>query len=194
MDSPTTDAQDQAAMERLNAGQDAALDELMGRYGEPVFRYLLRLLRNETEASDAAQESFVRVYLHRASFNPRHKFSTWLYTIATNLARDLRRHQARHPQVSMDNPREEGGDFRETLPEGTPNPSEAAQSAEQADAVRRAVAALPEELRAPLVLAVYEEKSHAEIAEILECSAKSVEMRIYRARGQLRQALLAAAG
>jgi RNA polymerase sigma-70 factor (ECF subfamily) len=52
--------------------------------------------------------------------------------------------------------------------------------------VRRAVAALPEELRVPLILATYEEKSHAEIAEILHCSAKAVEMRLYRARSELR--------
>jgi RNA polymerase sigma-70 factor (ECF subfamily) len=63
------------------------------------------------------------------------------------------------------------------------------QSAEQAEAVRKAVGQLPEELRAPLILFEYEELSHAEIGEILECSAKAVETRLYRARNQLRTSL-----
>jgi RNA polymerase sigma factor (sigma-70 family) len=63
------------------------------------------------------------------------------------------------------------------------------QESEQAEAVRKAVAGLPEELRTPLILAEYEEMSQAEIGEILNCSAKAVETRIYRARKQLREIL-----
>ena len=83
------DEQDRSAMARLAAGEDEALNELMARHAERLFRYLLRLLQNETEAADLAQESFVRVYQNRARFVARHKFTTWLYAIATNLARDL---------------------------------------------------------------------------------------------------------
>ena len=183
----TGDDQDRADMAQLAAGHDAGLSDLMERHSERLFHYLIRLLQDETEAADLAQESFVRVYQNRARFKADAKFSTWLYTIATNLARDLFRRRARHPQVSLDAASEStGSDFRETLPEHKPTPSETLQAAERAGAVRHAVANLPEELRTPLVLAEYEELSHAEIAAILECSPKAVEMRIYRARQQLR--------
>ena len=80
-------------------------------------------------------------------------------------------------------------DFHEGLAEVRPNPSEMIESVERGEAVRLAVAELAEELRTPLVLSVYEEKSHDEIGVILECSAKAVEMRLYRARQQLRERL-----
>lgn len=184
------DEQDREDMARLVAGEDRALDDLMARHAERLFHYLLRLLRNEAEAADLAQEAFVRIYEHRASFKPRSKFTTWLYTIATNLARDAQRYRVRHPQVSMDAVTGETGcDFTEVLPDSGPSPRQSLEAGERAEAVRRAVTALPEELRVPLVLAEYDEKSHEEIAQILDCSAKAVEMRIYRARNQLRTQL-----
>jgi len=93
-------------------------------------------------------------------------------------------------RVSLDAEQQEtGSKFREILPDLKPGPVESLDSAERADAVREAVAALPEEMRTPLVLFTYEEKSHAEIAEILNCSPKAVEMRLYHARNQLRDRL-----
>ncbi len=179
--------QDRAAMGRLTAGQDTALNDLMDRHAQRLFQYLLRLLQNETEAGDLAQEAFVRVYQHRARFRANSKFSTWLYAIATNLARDLQRRRARHPQVSLEAQHPEtGDDFHECLPTNQPDPGQVVVATERAAAVRAAVAALPEELRLPLVLAEYEDRSHAEIGEILDCSSKAVEMRLYRARQQLR--------
>src|SRR5437588_11283520 len=89
-----TDDKDREDMAGLVAGRDGALDKLMERHAERLYHYLLRILRNETEAGDLAEESFVRVYEHRARFNSRHKFSTWLYTIATNLTRELKRGRA----------------------------------------------------------------------------------------------------
>jgi RNA polymerase sigma-70 factor (ECF subfamily) len=185
-----TDELDRQAMAHLAAGRDAPLNELMARHAQRLFHYLLRILQNETEAADLAEEAFVRVYQNRARYRPAHKFSTWLYTIATNLARDVQRYRARHPQISFEteNP-ETGVSYREVLPEGKPNPSEALASAERVAAVRRAVAELPQDLRVPLVLSEYEDKSHAEIGAILGCSAKAVEMRLYRARQLLRARL-----
>jgi RNA polymerase sigma-70 factor, ECF subfamily len=185
-----SDEQDRTDMARLVAGQDAALNDLMSRHGEKVLRYLLRVLGNETEAGDLAQETFVRVYLHRARFNAAEKFATWLYTIATNLARDRRRWHSRHPQVSLENDSDDpAGGLKHSLAAPGPTPAERLESGERAAAVRQAVAGLPEDLRLPLVLAEYEERSHAEIAAILSCSPKAVEMRIYRARQQLRAVL-----
>ncbi len=190
MNAPRPDEQDAQDMARLIAGHDAALNDLMERHAERLFHYLLRSLQDESDAADLAQETFVKLYQSRAKFDTRQNFSTWLYAIASNLVRDRYRWRSRHPQVSLnaENPAT-GIDFRETLPEQKPSPSETVQAEERADAVRRAVAALPEELRVPLILAEYEERSQAEIGEILKCSAKAVETRIYRARQQLRVTL-----
>src|SRR5215471_12853740 len=137
----TSEEQDRSDMARLATDHDAALNDLMGRHAEKLYHYLLRILQNETEAADLAEETFVRVYEHRTSFNPRHKFSTWLYTIATNLTRTLQRSRARHPQVSLDIPvGETGRDFKEILPDSTPTPHQSLEASERADAVRRAVA------------------------------------------------------
>ncbi len=184
------DEQDGLDMTRLAAGQSAALDDLMARHAERLFHYLARALQNEDDAADLAQETFVRVYRNRAKFDARQKFSTWLYAIASNLVRDRYRWRTRHPQVSLDAENEAtGNDFGVSLPDQNPSPSETVQAHERAAAVRRAVAALPEQLRVPLILSQYEEKSHAEIGAILRCSAKAVEVRIYRARQQLRVSL-----
>lgn len=184
------EAQDAESMARLAAGHGAALNDLMERHAARLFQYLVRLLQNEDDASDAAQDTFIRVYRHCQRFNPNQRFSTWLYSIATNLARDQFRHRSRHPHVSLDaRNKATDKDFKQSLPENSPSPSESAQNAERAALVRDAVAALPEELRLPLVLAEYEEKSHLEIGSILGCSAKAVEMRLYRARRDLRSRL-----
>jgi len=190
MDASPGDQQDAADMTRLVAGHDAALNALMERHGERLFHYLVRCLPNEDEAADLAQEAFVRVYQHRAKFDARQKFSTWLYAIASNLVRDRYRWRSRHPQVSLDAKNEQISDsFRENLPAHGPTPSQRLETEERADAVRRALAALPEDLRTPLILAEYEQRSQAEIGEMLGCTTKAVEMRIYRARRQLRESL-----
>jgi RNA polymerase sigma-70 factor, ECF subfamily len=176
-------------MARLNAGHDSALNALMDRHGERLFHYLVRQLSNETDAADLAQETFVRVYHHRARFDPRLKFTTWLYAIATNLVRDRFRWHQRHPQVSLDAERQEAGSMLDTLPDSAASASEQLAAAERAGEVRAAVESLPEELRTPLVLFEYEEMSHAEIGAILSCTAKAVETRLYRARNLLRKRL-----
>ena len=89
-------------MERLTAGHDAALNDLMERHATPVFHFLCRMVGNEDDANDLAQETFVRVFRARASFRTNEKFSTWLYTIAANLARNHFRWRSRHPNVSLE--------------------------------------------------------------------------------------------
>jgi RNA polymerase sigma-70 factor, ECF subfamily len=181
---------DRTDMARLAAGHDAALNDLMARHAPKLFNYLVRSLQNEEDAADLAQETFLRVFQNRTKFDKRMKFSTWLYAIATNLVRDRYRHRTRHPQVSLDAENEATGEnFRESVPEQKLTPSESLQDAERAEAVRNAVGQLPDELRTPLILSEYEELSHAEIGQILECSAKAVETRLYRARNQLREKL-----
>lgn len=186
----TGDDLDRQDMARLVSGHDAGLNTLMERHAEKLFHYLCRVVHNETDAADLAQESFVKVHQNRAKFDGQRKFSTWLYAIATNLARDRLRWRNRRPEVSLEaESPTTGHGLHETLPEQGANPSETLVAEERAATVRRAVAALPEKWRVPLILAEYEEKSHAEIGEILGCSAKAIEVRIYKARQQLRQEL-----
>ena len=190
MNKPNPDELDVQDMSRLTAGHEAALNSLMERHAGKLFNYLVRCLQNEDDAADAAQETFVKVYQHRARFDPEQKFTTWLYAIAANLVKDRYRWRSRHPQVSLDAESDStGNSFRESLPGNDPLPHEKAEAEERSETIRRAVATLPEELRQPLILAEYEERSHAEIGSILGCSAKAVETRIYRARQQLRVSL-----
>ena len=184
------DQLDRADMLRLAAGHNAGLNDLMERHAPRLLNYLARTLQDENDAADLTQETFVRVFQKRTKFDSRMKFSTWLYAIATNLVKDRYRHRTRHPQVSLEAQNEATGvDFRESLPEQQPTPSESLQGVERAEAVRKAVEQLPEELRTPLILSEYEELSHAEIGEILNCTPKAVETRMYRARQQLRTSL-----
>jgi RNA polymerase sigma-70 factor (ECF subfamily) len=188
MTAATDEDRDRADMERLQAGQDAALNDLMARHSERLFHFLVRALQNETEAADLAEETFVRIYQSRVRFDPRQKFSTWLYAIAANLARDRFRWRARHPEIALETaPQEQEwpGELRD--PQLTPG--ETVEKAERARIVREAVGALPEEMRTPLILAEFEGLSHAEIGQVLGCSPKAVEMRLYRARQQLRTRL-----
>jgi len=184
-----TDEQDREDMARLNAGHDAALNQLMERHSERLFHYLVRQLNNEADAADLAQETFVRIYHHRAAFKPSQRFSTWLFTIATNLIRDRFRWRTRHPEVSIDAPAEEGAAIQDALPAAGVSPGEQMAAEERAAAVRQAVESLPDDLRAALILSEYENLSHAEIGAVLNCSAKAVESRLYRARAHLRQRL-----
>jgi RNA polymerase sigma-70 factor (ECF subfamily) len=183
-------AQDQADMEQLIAGRDAALNDLMERHATPLFHFLCRMVGNEDDASDLAQETFVRVFRARASFRTSEKFSTWLFTIAANLARNHFRWRSRHPNVSLE---AETGEAEQTLgstlPANDPAPNEQALTAERAEAVRTAVSKLPEDLREAIVLCEWEERSVAEAAVILETTPKAVESRLYRARQILRERL-----
>lgn len=184
------DELDKADMERLAAGHDAALSSLMERHSLRLFHYLARQLRDESEAEDVAQETFVRVYQHAKRFDAAQKFSTWLYTIATNLVKDRFRYRSTRPQVSLDASAESESGLQQIIPdESVSSPAENIQAAERADAVKKAVADLPEELRTPLILSEYEDLSHTEVGKILSCTAKAVETRLYRARQKLRAAL-----
>jgi RNA polymerase sigma-70 factor, ECF subfamily len=186
----TPDALDRADMERLAAGHDAALNDLMERHATPVFHFLCRMVGNEDDANDLAQETFVRVFRARDRFRPGEKFSNWLFTIAANLARNHFRWQARHPNVSLETAT---GDTEQTLggtlPASEPAPNEQALADERARAVRVAVGTLPEDLREAIVLCEWEEFSVADAAAVLETTPKAVESRLYRARQILREKL-----
>ena len=177
-------------MARLAKGNDQALSALMDRWQERLFFFLCRLTGDAASAADLAQETFVRVYEARSKVRPQGRFSTWLFAIATNLSRNLARWRRRHPTVSLEAPgdREQSRPLEELLGSEKP-PGTQLERREICEQVRAAVLLLPEPLKETLILFEYEELSYEEIAQILGCSRKIVEMRLYRARKSLRKAL-----
>ncbi len=178
-------------MADLANGDDNALNRLMDRHGDLVFRFLIRSLGDEQDALDLAQETFVRVYKQRARYRPTRKFRSWLLTISSNLARDRIRWRRRHPEVALPMPDE----LEESLSASTAmpqQPDEISCSNEQSSKIREAIMNLPEDLRLAVVLFHYQGNSYEEIGEILNCSTKAVDSRLYRAKKLLRERLLPA--
>lgn len=189
METVDTEAADKADMERLAQGHDAALNALMERHSGPVFQFLYRMLGDEQDANDLAQETFVRVYRNRERFDGS-KFTTWLYTIAGNLARNEYRRRSRHPAVSLHTENTENeAKLEDVLASPQAGPGESAEMREQHDAVRAAVQELPDELREVLVLCEWEEMSAADAAAVLQTTSRAVESRLYRARKLLKEQL-----
>lgn len=175
-------------MAHLQGGDDGALAELMKRHVPALTRFLRRVLHDRSEAAEVVHEAFVRVYQSRYRFDFRCAFSTWLYTIATNLARDRLRQRARQPEAA---PLELWAAADDEEPPSEPIdpaevPGDRLLTEEWFMELDARLAELPEKLRMPLMLAAFEGESQAEIAAQLHCSLKSVEMRIYHARQKLR--------
>lgn len=183
--------EDVAAMLRLRDGDDLALNELISRWQKPLIRFVYRYTQSEADALDIAQETFARVYEHRARYDARGKFSTWLYTIAGNLCRNHARWKARHPAVSMDVEISDQSErtLGDQIPDGAHTPAQDAAQHELADAVRQAIEALPDDQRTATILYEYEDVAYADIAKVLGCSVKAVENKLYRARQCLRERL-----
>ena len=175
-------------MRRLQGGDEAALAQLMLHWEMPVKRSIFHIVGNTAEADDLAQEVFARVYLKRATYRPGARFSTWCFSIAANQAKNRLRWWRHRPTLSLNAWMEAGGDSADGSRAGESASSKAVRQ-ELIAAVQTAVAALPFDQRTALVLFEYEGLSMAEIATALNCSAKAVENRLYRARQQLKQAL-----
>lgn len=188
MDTHAAERADETLMAALAGGDDSALATLMERWELPLKGFLFRLLGNAADADDLAQETFVRLYKNRARFAPGARLSPFLYSIASNLAKNRLRWQSVRRIISLETAKPDHPALQVPDPDATSG-AERAMENERADAVRNAIAALPMELRAPLVLAEYEGLSHGEIAAALDCTVKAVEGRLHRARGALRRSL-----
>ncbi len=179
---------DAQAMLRLKAGDDFALNALMERWQHPLASFILRYTGNEQDALDLTQEAFLRVFEHRESYEPRGKFSTWLFTIAANLCRNQARWREHHPTVTME--AEEGApSLADTVPAPGDTPAANAERDDLADAVREHIRALPHELKTAVLLFEYHDLGYGEIAAALGCTRKAVETRLHRAREILRASL-----
>lgn len=181
----TGDEDDKHHMADLAAGQDTAMNAIMRNWKDRLIGFLLRMVNDHSTACDLSQETFVRVYRHRTSFNPHQAFSTWIFTIAANLARNHHRWTKRHPEALTD----PAVLAEASQADPTADPHARAASKEKLAAVQAAIAQLPTDQREILVLSVYEHLSHDEIATITNTTTKAVELRLYRARKTLRDTL-----
>ena len=157
-----------------------ALRTLVERWERRLLQFTYRYVQIESSARDLTQETFVRIYQNRDKFNPERRFSTWMFGIAANLCRNHQRWLKRHAETAFD-------DVVEPVEEETP--ADKIHEKEQVRAVRTAIAELPHALRVTLLLYYYEGQSYAEIAEVLDCSVRGIESRLYRARRLLGKSL-----
>lgn len=179
---------DLALVRALQSGDDSALEALMTRNQDRVFRFVRGYVLNDTDATELTQDTFVRAYFKIRRFKPSAKFSTWLFRIALNLCRDhAKKRRTRHAAVteSFSVVQDANRRLQRELRALGETPAESAMTIEKMRAVENAMAQLPHNLRAALVLSVLDQRSHTECAELLGTTPKSVENRIYRARKRL---------
>jgi RNA polymerase sigma-70 factor (ECF subfamily) len=181
-------------MLRVRDNDDAnAFGELLTLYQHRLVGVLTHLLGSNEEAEDLAQEVFLRVYRTRKRYHPRAKFSTWLFTIANNLALNALRSRQRKPTVPLT--AQNSGPFgarpaEQLVADSAPLPAQNVARQELADVIRRALAGLNERQRMAVVLNKFEDMNYAEIGEVMALTTKAVKSLLSRARLRLRDALV----
>ena len=170
----------------LQAGDESALNKLMRKYQEPLFRFIWRYTGDEETARDLLQETFVRLYFGIRRFKPHAKFATWLYSIAMNLCRDYARSKQRRQSYATESL--DAGDLHREV-RGRSRRRCRCRIARAAGGFGKAIKELPHDLRTALLLFAVEGRSQQECAELLGVSAKAVETRVYRARKRLENTL-----
>jgi RNA polymerase sigma-70 factor (ECF subfamily) len=172
--------------------EPGAFEELIQRYQNRLVGVMHHLVGNATEAEDLAQEVFLRVYRARKSYRARCKFSTWLFTIANNLALNALRTRQRKPVVRL-NTHESGPlgprPAEQLVHDSGSQPVRKIQNKELAEVVRRALDGLNERQRLAVVLNKFEDMSYVEIAEVMGLTTKAVKSLLCRARTNLRATL-----
>jgi RNA polymerase sigma-70 factor, ECF subfamily len=176
-------------VKRAQKGDRLAFGELVELYKDKLFNLGYRMLGNPQEAEDVAQEAFLRAYANLQKYNANHKFSTWIYRIATNLCID--RIRKKKPDYSLDAEVDgiEGGDMYSRLASTGQTPEEEVVRTETQREVQAAIDELPENYRAAVILKYIHDLSLQEIADILEVPVSTVKTRIHRGREALRQGL-----
>ncbi len=172
--------------------EPGAFEELVERYQHRLVGVMHHLVGNAAEAEDLAQEVFLRVYRARKKYRARCKFSTWLFTIANNLAVNARRARQRKPVVSL-NAQDSGPlgprPAEQLLHDSGSQPVKRIQQQELAEVIRQALDGLNERQRLAVLLNKFEDMNYAEIAEVMRLTPKAVKSLLCRARTNLRAAL-----
>lgn len=168
----------------------AAFEELVLRYQNRVVGIMTHLTRKREQAEDLAQEVFLRVYRARKRYTPDAKFSTWLFTIANNIALNAKRSSARRREINIgSNAGDDDGPpalDQMALEASGLMPTRQLDKAERAEMVRLAIEALPERQRVALLLSKFENMSYIEIAATMEMTVQATKSLLSRARENLR--------
>ncbi|MCP3141623.1 RNA polymerase sigma factor [Pyxidicoccus xibeiensis] len=172
---------DEVLMARFCEGESTAFDALFQRYARPVHGYLARLTGSPASAEDLVQLTFLSLVRARGRFQPSSRFKPWLYAIATNAARDFQRRGRRPEELTPE------GELPASIPADLPAPRDAGLE----QAVQRALAALPEGQRIPILLHRFEGMSFAEIADAMDLTESAVKVRAHRGYARLRELLAA---
>jgi RNA polymerase sigma-70 factor (ECF subfamily) len=166
-------------MEKVQQGDMVSYNTLVDRYKDRLFNMLNRMLSSEDEARDLLQETFLRVWQHKQSYDFRYAFSTWIYTIALNLARNELRRRKRFHFFDI-------FDFSEKLPA---KEEKKGSSPKLKDLLDKEIERLPEKYRTAFVLRDVDSLSYEEIAQVLSIPLGTVKSRVNRARSILRKRL-----
>jgi RNA polymerase sigma-70 factor (ECF subfamily) len=188
---------DDELVARARANDVAAFEELIGRHEEKIYRLAMRFTRNETDAAEILQETFLSAWRNLSGFEGKAQFASWLYRVAVNAALMLLRSQKRHPQVAVEDVTPEAlteaaRDAGPGLNAGTDwsrRPDEQFQSEELRSQIQLAVDQLPESQRSVFLMRDVDGLSTEETAELLGVSLPTVKTRLHRARLALREAI-----
>jgi RNA polymerase sigma-70 factor (ECF subfamily) len=170
---------DRAAVEACQQGEREAFDRLVERYQRDVYRLCYRYVNNHQDANDMAQEVFLKAYRAIGRFRGDSAFSTWLYRIAVNTCLNFR--SARRPAQE---------ELSEHLADAGTGVADRLQEDERSALVRQAVSRLPEKQRATLILKIYHDLTHEEVARVLGASVGTVKANLFHALGNLRKLLV----
>ena len=180
-------------MLRVRHDDAGAFEELILRYQGRLITVLEHLVHEHQQAEDLTQEVFLRVYRARKRYVPGAKFSTWLFTIANNLASNALRTRARRREVNIEARQSGpmGANPLDQLAKAASGlmPTRQLDKAETAEIVRLAMESLNERQRMAVLLSKFEEMSYADIADVMELSPQAIKSLLSRARGNLRELL-----
>jgi RNA polymerase sigma-70 factor (ECF subfamily) len=184
-------ARDIALMALMKEGDTGALEELIEIHQQRIIGTVAKMLGDESDAEDVAQQVFIRVWKSAARYEPTAKFTTWLYKITRNLVFNELRRRKRHTTQSLDRPLGPDDDDRtlQTADTTVKAPDTALLDGEMQAAIQSAIDSLPETQRMAIILRRYDDVSYEEIGEILELSVPAVKSVIFRARTELREKL-----
>ena len=182
----SVEASDELLVERAVSGDTEAFGEIVRRWERRIYALAYGILGREDEARDAAQETFVAAYRNLSNFRGDAKVSSWLHRIAVNQCVTRQRRAKVRGEISFEFVQDEG---REQFAAADGSPANVTEEGQRAEAVRRAVAALPQELREVVVLKEFEDLTFQEIADALGVPLSTVKSRLYTALKQLRMRL-----
>ena len=178
------EASDNRLIARTLAGETEAFSVLVKRWERPIYSLALRMLGKDEDARDACQEAFIAAFRNLSKFRGDAKFSSWMYRIALN-ACHTRLRNAGIVKYSLDET-DKNGRQKDVVDKSAVSLSEQMQLDERTQFVRRALQALPPEMRQVIVMKEYEEMTFVEIAEILHLPISTVKSRLYTGLQQMR--------